>query len=357
MTTSSARPSIPVTILGATGAVGQTFVRLLANHPWFRISALAASERSAGRAYGEVVRWLEGTLPDEIAEMPVCACDPDKLEAAIAFSALDSGVAGDIEQRFARAGRVVVSNARNHRMDPDVPLLIPEINADHLLLLNGQRTRRGWSGAIVTNPNCAAVVATMALAPLERAFGVARVVMTTMQAISGAGYPGVPSLDILGNVIPFIKDEEEKLRVEPGKILGSLKGDRVEAAKLVVAPSVHRVPVQNGHLVSLAVTLRDPVGPDEARRAMQEWKGDPSACNLPSAPKRALEVMDAEDRPQPRRDVMRGGGMTVTVGRIREDPVMGLAMVALGHNTIRGAAGAAILNAELMVNAGHIPGA
>ena len=352
--TAARRSRVPVAILGATGAVGQTFVRLLAEHPWFEITALMASERSAGRSYGDAVRWIEGELPDALARMPVGTCEPGRSVPAIAFSALDSGVAGAVEQAFARAGSVVVSNAKNHRMDEDVPLLIPEINPDHLALLDAQRRTRGWPGAIVTNPNCAAVVAAMALAPLHQRFGVRDVVLATMQAVSGAGYPGVASLDILGNAIPYIREEEDKLEREPAKILGSLDGGRVTPAAFRVSAHANRVAVEHGHTVCLSVRFEQSATAEQARAALREWRGAESARGLPSAPERALELHEAPDRPQPRRDVGRGAGMTVSVGRVREDPLFDVRLVALGHNTIRGAAGAAILNAELMVAGGLI---
>jgi aspartate-semialdehyde dehydrogenase len=345
----------PVAILGATGAVGQTFIRQLAGHPWFQIAELAASDRSAGRPYAETCRWLEGTLPDELASRVVMRCDPAEVKSPLVFSALDSGVAGDVEQAFARAGRVVLSNAKNHRMDPDVPLVIPEVNASHLALLESQRRNRGWSGGIVTNANCAATVAAMAMAPLHEAFGISRAMVFTMQAVSGAGYPGVASLDILGNVIPFIGEEEPKVERELGKMLGSLSNGAITNAPLKVSAHTNRVPTEHGHMVCLSLGFDRRVSPEEAMEAMCTWRGDDAARGLPSAPDLPLIVTREPDRPQTRRDVLAGRGMTVTAGRIRPDPLFDIKLVALGHNTIRGAAGGSILNAELLVARGLLP--
>jgi aspartate-semialdehyde dehydrogenase len=338
----------PVAVLGATGAVGQTFIRRLARHPWFEIAELAASERSAGRRFADACRWIEGTMPEEVAELEVRLCDPGDVRSRLVFSALDSGVAGAVEQAFAGAGAMVLSNARNHRMDVDVPLVIPEINAPHLGLLESQRRCRGWPGGIVTNANCAATVAAMALAPLHQHFGVRRVMVFTMQAVSGAGYPGVPSLDILGNVIPFIADEESKIEREIGKMLGVLEGDTVRAAPMTVSAHANRVPTEHGHLVCLSVALEERATPEAAMTALREWRGHPDARDLPSAPPLPLIVTAEADRPQTRRDVDAGHGMAVTVGRVRADPLFDLRLVALGHNTIRGAAGGSVLNAELL---------
>jgi aspartate-semialdehyde dehydrogenase len=350
------RARIPVAVLGATGAVGQTFIRLLAGHPWFTLAEVAASERSAGRPYAEAARWIAGDMPDEVQRMGVLACEPEAVRAPIVFSALDASVAGAIEQRFAWAGRMVLTNARNHRMDPDVPLVIPEVNADHLRLLPVQRERRGWPGAIVANGNCAAIVITMALAPLHRAFGIDWVCAATLQAVSGAGYPGVPTLDILGNVIPFIGGgEEEKIETETPKMLGAFHESVVEPASMRISAQVHRVPVEHGHTAALAVMLGRRASPDDALNAIREWRSAIAGRELPSAPAEPLVLMDARDRPQPRRDADRGGGMSVSVGRVRSDPIADLRLVACGHNTIRGAAGASILNAELLVADGWLP--
>jgi aspartate-semialdehyde dehydrogenase len=345
---------VPVAILGATGAVGQTFVRCLRDHPWFEIAELAASERSAGKPYAEATRWLEGDLPSDLAGRTVLPCDPDKLTAPIVFSALDAAAAGDLEPAFARSGALVLSNAKNFRMDPDVPLVIPEVNASHLALLERQRQSRGWSGGIVTNANCAATVATVALAPLHEAFGVRQVFAMTMQAVSGAGYPGVPSLDILGNVIPFIGEEEPKIEREIPKMLGCVDGGGLVPAPIRVSAHANRVAVEHGHTVCMSVKLDKSATPEEALAALENWYGDQSVRGLPSAPDRPLLVTDAPDRPQARRDVGTGRGMTVIVGRVRADPQLDIRLVALGHNTIRGAAGGSVLNAELLVATGVV---
>ena len=351
------RTKIPVAVLGATGAVGQTFVQLLEHHPWFRLTAVAASERSAGKKYGDAARWIGGKMPGGAAGLPVLPCDPGAFSESVVFSALDAGVAAAIEAAFARVGRVVLSNARSFRMESDVPLVVPEINADHLDLLDGQRAARGWDGAIVTNANCATIVIAMTLAPLHEAFGVGQVFAMTMQAVSGAGYPGVPSLDILGNVIPFIAGEEEKIESETRKILGRLGEGAVSPAPFEVSAQANRVPVEHGHTACLAVGLNERATPDEASAALRAWRGGVDDLSLPSAPKPPLIVTDAPDRPQPRRDAAAGEGMAVTIGRVRRDPILDLRLVATGHNTIRGAAGASILNAELMVARGMIRGA
>jgi aspartate-semialdehyde dehydrogenase len=285
--------------------------------------------------------------------MTVLPCDPRRVSAPLVFSALDSSVAGDVELAFARAGRLVLSNAKNFRMDDDVPLVIAEVNADHLALLEVQRAKRGWSGGIVTNANCASIMAVMALAPLHEAFGIRRLFVATMQAVSGAGYPGVPSLDILGNVIPFIRDEEAKLETEICKMLGRRMDTRIELAPITISAHANRVAVEHGHTVCLSVDFETHVGADAALEVLREWRGDASARDLPSSPARALVVSDLEDRPQPRRDVGAGRGMTVTVGRLRPDPLFDIKLVAMGHNTIRGAAGASVLNAELLVATGQ----
>ncbi len=351
--TSSER--IPVAILGATGAVGQTFIRLLDGHPWFYVAEVAASERSAGKSYAEATRWIEGNMPADVAALTVKACDSAQVTSPVVFSALDAAAAGDLEPAFAKAGRVVLSNAKNFRMAADVPLVIPEVNASHLGLITAQRAARGWSGAIVTNANCAATVAALAMAPLHEKFGLKQVIVATMQAISGAGYPGVPSLDILGNVIPYIGGEEEqKIEREMQKMLGKLSGSKIDDAPFVVSAHANRVAVENGHTVCLSMTFNTKPTVDAAISAIREWRGDASVRGLPSAPDLPLRYRDEQDRPQPRRDVNDGRGMTVSVGRVREDPIMQLRMVAMGHNTIRGAAGGSILNAEVLVKTGVI---
>ena len=355
MTASTPRARrLPVAILGATGAVGQTFLRCLRNHPWFEVTELAASERSAGKRYADATRWLEGELPGELADRTVLLCDPAEISAPIVFSALDAAAAGDLEPAFARSGALVLSNAKNFRMEPDVPLVIPEVNANHLSLLEQQRRSRGWSGGIVTNANCAATVATVALAPLHEAFGVRQVFVVTMQAVSGAGYPGVPSLDILGNVIPYIGEEEPKIEREIPKMLGCVQGGALVPAPVRVSAHANRVAVEHGHTVCMSIKLDKPATPEDALRVLEEWRGDAAVRGLPSAPERALVVTHALDRPQARRDVGSGAGMTVVVGRVRTDPQLDLRLVALGHNTIRGAAGGSVLNAELLVATGVV---
>jgi len=342
---------IPVAVLGATGTVGQRLVQLLADHPWFRIEALCASERSAGRAYGEAARWmLNGDPPANVAGITVSGLEPID-GVAVAFSALDARVAGDAELSWARAGSLVSSNARNHRMADDVPLVIPEVNADHLELLDRQRQDRSLAAAagLITNPNCSTIGLVMALAPLERAFGVKSVMVTTLQAASGAGYPGVPALDLLGNVIPNITGEEDKLATESRKILGHIEDGRLIEADLAISAQVNRVPVVDGHLESVAVALRTQASIDDVRRALIEFRGEPQALSLPTAPDPPIELLDADDRPQPARDVMRGRGMAVTIGRLRPCSVLDFKMTVLSHNTIRGAAGAAVLNVETVI--------
>jgi len=360
----SSNPSPPspgrrrrVAILGATGAVGQTFIRLLVGHPWFEIVSLAASERSAGKPYREAARWVStGDMPPFVADMMVQPCDPDRVEADIVFSALDSSAAGDAEPAFARAGCTVLTNAKNYRMDPDVPLVIAEVNPDHLGVIEAQRKNRGWPGAIVANGNCSAIVTTLPVAPIHQAFGIERMIVTTMQAVSGAGYPGVPSLDIVGNVIPYIADEEPKIEAEVRKFLGSVSASSIKSAEFAVSAHANRVPVEHGHTVCISLGLKLRAPADEVSSAIAEWRGAEDARNLPSAPERPVVLTDQPDRPQPRRQVDAGGGMTVIVGRVRPDPVFDVKLVAMGHNVIRGAAGASVLNAELMVRCGLLGG-
>lgn len=342
----------PVAVLGATGAVGQTFIRLLAGHPWFRLAEVAASERSAGRRYGDAVHWLEGRLPAEVADLEVLPCEPDAVRSPIVFSSLDATAAGDIEPAFAAAGAHVFSNAKNYRMEPDVPLIMAEVNASHLDVLESQRAIRQWEGAIVTNANCSAIAAVLPLRALQESFGLERVFMFTMQAVSGAGYPGVASLDILGNVIPHIGGEEPKIEQELPKMLGRFEDGRIVPAGFRVSAHANRVAVENGHTVCLSVGLERRASPEECMAALADWRGDPAARGLPSSPDRPIVVDERADRPQPRRDVAAGEGMTVTVGRVRPDPILDIRLVALSHNTIRGAAGASLLNAEVMVARG-----
>jgi aspartate-semialdehyde dehydrogenase len=340
---------IPVSILGATGTVGQKFVRLLADHPWFEVATVAASSTSAGKPYGEVTRWRETVpIPASVARLMVRDCTPP-LPGRIVFSALDAEIAGPIEQAFARAGAIVVTNTRTHRMDADVPLLIPEVNADHLELLGCQRERRGWKGAILANPNCSTAALALALAPLHRAFTIDRLFVSTMQAVSGAGYPGVASLDILGNVIPYIGGEEEKIERESRKILGTLAGGSVEPAEFKVSAHTNRVPVVDGHMIAVSVGFVQRVSTQDAAAAIQAFQGPARVTALPSSPKPPLELEDRNDRPQPRLDLDRGKGMAVTVGRLRACPILDLRLMVLGHNTVRGAAGQGVQIAELLV--------
>ena len=322
--------------------VGQQFIALLAKHPWFRVTWLGASHRSEGKAYRDACAWrLPAHLPDEVATLGVDAATPGRAPKLV-FSGLDSSVAGEIEGAFAEAGHFIISNSKNYRMEADVPLLVPEINADHLSLLDAQAAR-GWKGRIVTNPNCSTVVLTMALAPL-RQFGLKTVLITTMQAISGAGYPGVPSWDILGNVIPFIDGEEHKIETETKKILGGVKTPHAA----IVSASTTRVPVHDGHTESVAVGLEQKPTAEAIIHAFQTFTGKPQQMELPTAPAHPVVYLHERNRPQPSLDVNRDGGMTVSVGRLRACSVLDYKFIALGHNTIRGAAGAAILNAELM---------
>ena len=344
---------IPVGILGATGMVGQHFIRFLEGHPWFKLAWLGASDRSAGKKLKDATAWrLDGEMPDSAAELFVFESKPDRAPRLV-FSAMDASVATEIERDFARAGHIVVSNSRNHRMEPDVPLLVPEINPSHLSLIHHQQKHCGWKGMIVTNPNCSTVVLTMALAPLSR-FGIEKVIATTLQAVSGAGYPGVASMDVLANVIPFIPGEEEKMERETQKILGSMSQGRVVALNARVSAHCNRVAVADGHMVAASVGFSSKPRIEDMQRAFDEFRGIPQERNLPSAPARPIVYMPQQDRPQPRRDASRENGMTVFVGRVRECPVLDAKFVACGHNTIRGAAGAAVLNAELMVSEGFL---
>ncbi|MEO8479780.1 MAG: aspartate-semialdehyde dehydrogenase [Gemmatimonadota bacterium] len=345
---------IPVAVLGATGAVGQKLLHLLADHPMFEVTQVVASAERIGRAYGEEVRWREANrVPARVGVLRFTGAEPLP-GVRLAFSALDAPVARELEPRFATAGVMVVSNASAFRMDADVPLLIPEINADHLVLLDRQRAERGWTGGIITNPNCSTSVLAMALAPIHQAFGIRTAVVATLQAASGAGYPGVPSLDLLDNVIPYIGGEEPKIESECARILGQFADGAVTPASFAVSAMVHRVAVTDGHLVSVSIGLERPASLDEVREALATFRGHPDARQLPSSPQPPVVVLAEDDRPQPRRDRDTGGGMTVSVGRIRPCPVHDIRLVALGHNLVRGAAGAAIQNAELLVAQGKM---
>ncbi len=344
----------PVAILGATGLVGQRLVRMLDDHPWFEIQALAASDQSVGRRYGEAVKWrLPNDMPASVRQMIVQPCEP-KFDAALIFSALPSDVARDVEESFANAGYMVSSNAASHRMDPDVPLVIPEVNPDHLELIREQRKRRNSRGAIVCNPNCSTIHLTLALKPLADRFGLRRVIVTTMQALSGAGYAGVAALDSLDNVIPYIGGEEAKLEQEPLKLLGKLEGARVSSAEFRISAACNRVATHDGHLETVSVEILDKAPLDQLRLAMLQFKSIPQALNLPTAPEHPIVIRDEEDRPQPRLDRELERGMASVVGRLRPCGVLDVKFVVLGHNTIRGAAGGTLLNAELMAAQGFL---
>jgi aspartate-semialdehyde dehydrogenase len=341
-------------VLGATGSVGQRFVQLLADHPWFRLAEVVASDRSAGRRYAEATEWrLSANMPESARELVVKDYDA-ALDSPVVFSALPGEIAGEIEQRMAREGRGLFSNTSTHRMTPDVPLLIPEVNPCHVAALDVQRQNRGWSGFIVTNPNCSAIHMVLALKPLQDAFGIDALAVTTMQAVSGSGYPGVPSLDIIDNIIPFINTEEEKMTEETKKLLGGFDG-QFQPACLTMTAHCNRVPVRDGHTECVSVRFTTPGTPREAAQVMAAFRGKPQELNLPSAPESPVIVRHEPNRPQPQLDRDAEGGMATTVGRVRECPLLGTKFVLLGHNTIRGAAGASILNAELFKVEGLLP--
>ncbi len=344
-----------VGILGATGVVGQRFIQLLADHPQFEVAALAASDRSQGKTYAEACTWrLPGEMPERTKSIVVQPPAPP-LDCDFVFSSLPGDIAKQAEEDFARAGYPVISNSSPHRMAPDVPLLIPEVNPEHLELIDAQRTNHEYNrGFIVTNPNCSAIAIVLALAPLHAKFGVTSCVVTTMQALSGAGYPGVPSLDATDNVIPFIGGEDEKVESETRKILGVATQGAVIDAEMTVSAQCNRVNVTDGHMASIRVNLSQKASTDEVREALSSFTAEPQRLKLYSAPDKPIVVRTEIDRPQPRLDRDAGNGMSVTVGRISADPVFDYRFVALGHNTIRGAAGAAILNAELLVAKGHL---
>ncbi|HEX3660002.1 MAG TPA: aspartate-semialdehyde dehydrogenase [Acidobacteriaceae bacterium] len=342
-----------VGILGATGMVGQRFIQLLENHPWFEVEWLAASDRSSGRKYGDAVRWkLDTPLPERIATIPVSPAEPDDAPRII-FAALDTDIARELEPRFAAAGCAVISNSSAFRMQPAVPLVIPEVNADHLALVENQSWRRESGGYIVTNPNCSAIGLVLALKPIAERFGIEAIFVSTMQAVSGAGYPGVASLDILGNVVPFIKNEEEKMEAETLKLLGHLNGRTVEPLAAKMSAHCNRVPVDDGHTESVSIRLAKKASREEMIAAWAEFR-PLAGRDLPTAPAQPVEFVTAEDRPQPRLDRMRGAGMAATVGRLRPCGLLDWKFTVLSHNTIRGAAGAALLNAELLVSLGKL---
>jgi len=342
-------------VLGATGIVGQRLVKLLSDHPWFQLTEVAASERSSGKTYADAVRWhLDGPIPEAARGLIVKSLDPS-LECDFVFSALDSSVAGAAEEDFARAGYPVVSNSKNHRMDPDVPLLIPEVNAAHLDAIPHQQKNRGYEGGfIVTNPNCSTAGLALVLKPLADAFGLEKVFVVTMQAVSGAGYPGVPSMDIHANVVPYISGEEEKMESEPQKLLGKWDGARFIDAGLGISAHCNRVPVLEGHLECISVSLKKIASLNEVREALSSFEVSPELASLPTAVRNPVIVLDGDDRPQPRRDVHTGNGMAAAVGRVRECPLLDIKLTLLSHNLVRGAAGAALLNAELLAARGFL---
>lgn len=345
---------IPVAILGATGAVGQRFVTLLADHPWFEVTALTGSDRTVGQIYGDGCRWvLPEPMPAYARDMRVLPTEPG-FEARLAFSALPSDIAKTAEPALAAAGYAVCSNASAHRMAPDVPLIIPEVNPDHTGLVAVQRGGRGWPGFILTNPNCTSTGLTIAFRALQDAFGLRRAVVVSMQALSGAGYPGVPSLDVVDNVVPYIAGEEEKVEVEPRKMLGTLRDGAVELAPVVLSAHTNRVAVSDGHLVCASVEFERPAAPGAVAECLAGFEAPPVVRGLPSAPRPVIEVRPEPDRPQPRKDRDAGRGMTTVVGRLRPDPLFHVKFIVLSHNTIHGAAGGAILNGELLVAQGLV---
>ena len=345
---------IPVGILGATGVVGQRFIQLLEDHPWFEVAWLAASDRSAGQMYGDAVRWrLKTPIPEHIRKMPVSPAEPNGAPHVI-FAALDSGIARELEPKFAEAGCAVVSNSSAFRMQQDVPLVIPEVNPDHLVLIEQQSWRKKSGGFIVTNPNCSAIGLVVALAPLHQKFGVESLFVATMQAVSGAGYPGVASLDILGNVIPYIANEEEKMEEETKKLLGQLDSNHIQDADFSMTAHCNRVAVEDGHTESVSVKLKQKADFEAVLAAIRDFKSKPHEMGCPLAPEHPLVYDAAPDRPQPRFDLDRGNGMTVSVGRLRPCGMLDYKFTVLSHNTIRGAAGAALLNAELLKVQGYL---
>ncbi len=345
---------LSVGILGATGIVGQRFIQMLEHHPWFEVAWLAASDRSEGRPYAEAARWrLKTAIPADVANMTVAPAKPEGAPKII-FAALDAGIARELEPQFAAAGCAVVSNSSALRMQSDVPLVIPEVNGDHIRLIDKQSWRTNSGGYVVTNPNCSAIGLVLALAPLHRAFTLETVMAVTMQAVSGAGYPGVASLDILGNVIPYIKNEEEKMEEETQKLLGVVSGSRVDPAAFAMSAQCNRVAVEDGHTESVFVRLKRKATPEEIIAAWNDFSAEPQKLRLPSAPDQPVVYMTAPDRPQPRFDVDLGAGMTTAVGRLRKCNVLDWKFTVLSHNTIRGAAGAALLNAELLKAKGYL---
>lgn len=344
---------IPVAVLGATGSVGQRFVSLLDNHPWFKVVSLAASDRSVGQTYANACRWvISEPMPAWARDMTVVPIAPESGDARIVFSALPAELAKEVEPQYAWAGSVVCSNASSYRRDQDVPLLLPEVNADHIDLIKEQRKNRGWSGAILTNPNCTSTGLTVALKALQNEFGIRKAIVVSLQALSGAGYPGVSSMDITDNVIPYIAGEEEKVEWEPRKMLGKLIGGEIELSSMALSAHTNRVAVLDGHTVCASVEFDEEATPEKAMQVLSAYTAPVRAQGLPSAPQPVIHLMEELDRPQPRLDRWTGRGMTTVVGRVRKDPILHLKFIVLSHNTIRGAAGGSLFNAELLVKEG-----
>jgi len=346
---------IPIAILGATGLVGQRFITLLQGHPWFEIAELAASDNSVGKKYGEAAKWqLPTEIPERVREMQVLPSDPAQVQAPLVFSALPTDIAGDLEVAFARRGAIVSSNASPHRMDADVPLVIPEVNAEHLALAEVQTRRLGSAGFILCNGNCTTIHLVLALAPLHKRFGLKRVLVTSMQALSGAGYPGVPSLDIIDNVVPYIGGEEDKVESEPLKFLGKVKNGSIEYADIRISAHCNRVATRDGHLETVSVEFVDKPSPGDIIAAFDEFRGEPQELDLPLAPAHPTVYRREKDRPQVKLDRDAEKGMATIIGRLRECKVLDYKFVLLGHNTLRGAAGATVLNAELLYAKGML---
>jgi aspartate-semialdehyde dehydrogenase len=345
---------IPVGILGATGTVGQRFCQLLANHPWFEVTALAASERSAGQTYAQGCHWLLPTpIPEAIAKITIQPIEPN-LDCRLVFSALPSTIAESTERGFARAGYAVCTNAAPHRMVSNVPLLIPEVNANHAAIIATQREQEGWSGLIAASANCSATQLTLGLKPLQDAFGIRQLSVVTMQAISGGGYPGVPSLDMIGNLVPYIRSEEDKVETEPLKMLGTLHEGQIQEVEAIISAQCNRVPVRDGHTECISIDLKAKVDTEDVMAALEEFRALPEIADLPSSPEQPIVVRREPDRPQPIQDRDTGQGMSIVVGRVRPCPILDYKFVLLGHNTVRGAAGGSIHNAELLVAQGWI---
>jgi aspartate-semialdehyde dehydrogenase len=349
------RKGIPVAVLGATGAVGQRFVQLLDDHPWFEVVALTGSDRAVGQKYSQACHWiLSDPMPEWARELIVLPTLPVKVDVPLAFSALPATAAQDVEPSYAQSGIVICSNASAFREEPDVPLILPEVNPGHTHLIFKQKQGRNWAGSIVTNPNCTITGLTIVLKALLDSFGIQRAFVVSMQAVSGAGYPGIPSMDILGNVVPFIQDEEEKMEWEPRKMLGDLNDEAIELANFKITAHANRVPVTEGHMVCLSVELAQRASIQEVAQAMANYLAPVISRELPSTPKSVIQLRPEMDRPQPRLDIMAGQGMTTVVGRLRPDPILDYKMVILSHNTIRGAAGGSIYNAELLLAQGLV---